>query len=269
MKPLWEWNLAHALLRKPAIAKCWRFVGPAYNALLRSTIYRRGVLCEIGGGRTLRLCVENKRVRPSKTYAAEVDWLLSGVTPGMCVLDVGANIGLLSICLGKAVGPAGRVFAFEPSPVPFGCLQKNVALNGLAQVVSAEPRAVGDRTGQLAFFLNEDPCDTQHSAVRPPGQQLTKVLVETITIDEFCRQRRLTPNVIKIDVEGFEPLVLEGARNVVAQAGSLKLFVELHPAVWPSIGYDPNKFAALLTNLGLRSRPEVNLDGGHILLERT
>jgi hypothetical protein len=59
-----------------------------------------------------------------------------------------------------------------------------------------------------------------------------------LSIDAFCAERGLKPNVIKIDVEGAELAALRGARQTIAAAGSrLQLFVEMHPALWPALGY--------------------------------
>jgi hypothetical protein len=76
------------------------------------------------------------------------------------------------------------------------------------------------------------------SRLLPPGEtrQATRE-VSVVSIDQFCGDRGLMPQVIKIDVEGAELAVLRGARHTVAAAGSgLQLFVEMHPQLWTALG---------------------------------
>jgi hypothetical protein len=76
--------------------------------------------------------------------------------------------------------------------------------------------------------------------------------VKAVSVDSFCAERGLLPDVVKVDVEGFEPLVLEGARQTIARAPAMTLFVELHPWAWPKIDYNETRFRTLIGELGLR-----------------
>jgi hypothetical protein len=60
--------------------------------------------------------------------------------------------------------------------------------------------------------------------------------VRAVSIDDFCACTKIRPSFIKIDVEGAELAVLRGARKTIAAAGPhLRLYVEMHPAVWPAL----------------------------------
>ena len=264
MKTIWEQPLIQRVLRNRVGAFCWRPISPLYNAVLKHVVYRHGVLRDVGGGNIVRVCTENRRLRSSAQYAREIAWLLAAIPAGACVFDIGANIGLLSIIFGRKVKLGGQVFAFEPSPGPLACLRQNIALNNSGAVVHAQPYAVSSQDGKLDFFTNEDSLDTQHCATRPPGAHVQKIIVDVVSVDSFCRKHRVTPTVMKIDVEGYEPLVLEGARELISQATEITVFLELHPWVWPDIGYDEQKLWKLIADLGLHVADR--LDDSHVKL---
>lgn len=149
----------------------------------------------------------------------EVDLYQALLRPGDLALDVGANVGVLSIAMGLAVGPSGRVLAFEPQPPIFAMLERNLAAHGLPQVEAS--RAIvgdGDRPGQFVDIRK-----------LPPGEQLNFGAVSTGTrIYDGYGGMVPTPvksvdglgldrcDLIKIDVEGAEGVVLAGAAGVVA-----------------------------------------------------
>jgi len=75
------------------------------------------------------------------------------IKPGMRILEIGANIGYYALIGAKAVGDAGRVYAFEPSPDNFNLLQKNVMLNSLEDRFELYPYGVGAREDELTFYV--------------------------------------------------------------------------------------------------------------------
>ena len=81
----------------------------------------------------------------------EIDLLCSFVKPGDCVLDVGANIGLYSLALSRAVGPSGRVIAVEPDPDNLALLRRNLQANGCTNVTVVE-EALGDEAKEVLLF---------------------------------------------------------------------------------------------------------------------
>jgi len=240
-------TLIQRMLQKPLLSRCWSLCRPGYHALLRQTVYRRGTRKRVAGRYEIRVCFDNRRLQLADRYQREIPWLLTSVRPDMCILDIGANIGLISIVLGLHV-PQGRVFAFEPSPIPFRCLRENIRLNHLENTVTPLPFAVGEQPGSIP---NEDPYDTQHSPLRPPGERLTKTVVRCVSVDSFCKEHAVQPDCIKIDVEGYEPYVLWGAQRTLAQNRRMILFLELHPFAWSQIEFNESRFQQLLDDLQL------------------
>src|SRR4051794_9551734 len=147
------------------------------------------------------------------------------------VLDVGANIGLSALALAPLL-PRGRILAAEPSPRTVAALRRTLALNGLEDRVAVEPVAVGAAPGEAAFHAAE------HSAgahLMDPGTlgaaALPQVRVPVETVDALVARHRLARlDFIKIDVEGFETEVLDGARATLARHRPL-IFAEFN--AWP------------------------------------
>jgi FkbM family methyltransferase len=147
-------------------------------------------------------------VEPAKTQA-----LLSILRPGQVVFDVGANIGYYTLLASRQVGPSGRVVAFEPSPRNISYLHRHLALNHATNVMLV-PAGCSDRNGLAAFDAGRD-CATGHLLEPASHANGHRDLVPTVALDEIVRESGLVPDVLKIDVEGAEMLVLEGAAHTI------------------------------------------------------
>jgi FkbM family methyltransferase len=164
-------------------------------------------------------------------------WIRQRLHRGASVLDVGANIGLFAIMMARQIqyGVTGWVHAFEPSPCSRRDLGRMLACNGVTNV-DVRAQAVSDRPGKAVFLdIQTDnvtreashlmELDGEHGA--PPLPQ-ERIEVETIDLDTFTERHNVYPQLIKIDVEGAEFLVLEGARRCIEKHRPL-LVIEIHP----------------------------------------
>lgn len=129
---------------------------------------------------------------------------------GMTVWDIGANVGLYTLPSARAVGPAGRVVAFEPMPRNLGFLRRHLTLNGLEGVVVCAV-AVSDTTGPLKMAEGDSPSEFHADA----GGSFE---VEAVTLDDWLAERGAPPpDVVKIDVEGSDDAVLRGGARSFAK----------------------------------------------------
>lgn len=148
--------------------------------------------------------------------------------------DIGANIGITTLFFAKHVGNEGLVVAFEPVPPTAKRLQENVRVNCL-QNVRICTVALGDKIGNAEIVYAEESPGI--ATLRPDMAQsylkqfqMQTFTVEVVPLDTLVEREQLPlPFFIKMDVEGFELLVLQGARSVIERARPL-LFVELHGA---------------------------------------
>jgi FkbM family methyltransferase len=144
--------------------------------------------------------------------------LLSRLAPaGSTAIDVGANVGLFTVVLGRAVGPKGRVWAFEPHPGNRIRLIENLRLNQLDNVEVVEV-AIGSSDGAAVLHVGSDPAYHSTVAVRESKGTGQSLNVRAERLDTVWR-RFASPqvSVLKIDVEGGEMDVLEGAAELVSQ----------------------------------------------------
>ena len=191
-------------------------------------------------------------------------------------MDVGANVGVYEMQFAHWTGPTGRVIAFEPNPAARAVLQKHMRFNGLEERVEIVPMAVGAKEGTAEFFAAAADGMSRLGAPNEMIQQeISKFQVPVVTLDQFCASRSLSPDWLKMDIEGFEVAALQGARELIRRRGrQLNLIVEFHPASWHLAGMDRSQFAALLDELKLRPRPltgqaDVMGDYGLVHLEYT
>lgn len=165
--------------------------------------------------------------------------------PGQVVYDVGSNIGFFTIICSKLVGPQGRVYAFEPMPQNAATLRRNVALNGLENVVVVE-RAAASSTGTAELMISS--WSAFHAlavdGVDPPHGSRSRITVETVTLDDFVAAGDIrSPDLVKIDVEGAELQVIKGMSEMILATKPL-LLCELHGTnseylrMLDSLGYD-------------------------------
>lgn len=143
------------------------------------------------------------------------------LAPGDTYVDVGANIGLHVLLASMLVGESGKIIALEPHPHTANLLRKNLEINGLIERVDCVQAAACSEHGTIRSFE----YFPQHSAMSAFSIDknridlfsgtIEKVDVETVTLDKLLLEKNIIPDVIKIDVEGFEMEVLSGSINSV------------------------------------------------------
>jgi len=149
----------------------------------------------------------------------EVDLLKSaGLIPGARVFDVGAHQGVVAMVLAHHVGTSGEVVAVEALPHNARMCEANRELNGLRQV-RVESAVIADRPGELEITTD------LNAHVRNGTSTITTVRVRAVTIDDLA-DKYGPPDVLFIDVEGYECHALRGAARVMAR--SPDCYVEIH-----------------------------------------
>lgn len=153
---------------------------------------------------------------------AEVRLLTGLVKPGDVVLDIGANIGSLAVPLWRAVGSAGRVIAVEPQPEIVAYLAENLAANGFPtdHVLNV---ALGDHAGQIKLPVLDYDGYESFGGLSLGGQLGRDVPLTTV---DALKLDRL--DLLKVDVEGMEESVVNGARATIARHRPI-MFLEDDP----------------------------------------
>ena len=150
--------------------------------------------------------------------------LVSG--PGDVAVDIGGNLGEWMAPMADRVGKAGRVYVFEPVPVLAAALERTARINGHSRTVSVIRTAVADATGDATFNMTMAAGGDGALSGLAAGGGTT---VPTIALDDFMAERGLDRlDLIKIDVEGAERRVLEGARRTLANLKPRLVFESGH-----------------------------------------
>lgn len=150
----------------------------------------------------------------------EADLLRQFVKPGDMILDVGANVGAHTVWLAQAVGPTGMVLAFEPQRIVYQTLCANLALNSITNAHCFHA-AVGKAAGQIIVPPLDYARENNFGGLELGGYQHGE-MIPVLSIDGLSLPKC---HVLKIDVEGMEQEVLQGAVRTIA-AFSPVLYVE-------------------------------------------
>jgi FkbM family methyltransferase len=177
-------------------------------------------------------------------YEAEESRLMRlFLQPGQTIVDVGANVGYLTRRFARSTGPAGKVYAFEPNPIIFPLLTRNV---GQLSHVRAWNCGLSSETGEAFLFLaGSDHSVGSFSAKYPATHvfyqetgELHSLRAKLVQGDEFLAEHGVRKiDIAKIDVEGWELKVLRGLEKTIAASPSLAIFCEYNRAAQESAGH--------------------------------
>lgn len=166
--------------------------------------------------------------------------------PGDVALDVGANVGLYSVLLARAVGSEGTVIACEPGQQNSEHLTENLRLNGLDNV-RVFRKALGDKPGMAKLYASTVIGNSSLSGGDGNGAAEEVAIVEGDSL--IASEDLPIPRAIKVDVEGFEYAVLRGLRRTLGDKACQLVACEVHPTLLPE-GVDPAMIARLLQERG-------------------
>jgi FkbM family methyltransferase len=190
---------------------------PRVGRYLRAGLSGRAVVVPSGAARGLRM--NPGRSNPAYALGSNERAVQEAferlVSPGSVAYDVGANVGFFTVVLARLVGPHGYVYAFEPSAENAAVVRENVARNGFHHVLVV-CRAVGSSTGPQLLQVSSYSGGHALQGAEAPPDQVGTLPVEVVSLDDFAAQPGVRPpEIVKIDVEGFELGVLHGMRTTL------------------------------------------------------
>ncbi len=227
-----------------------------YMETIKSLIYSLLDLLSFGKGLTRNISGFNiqfparwSRYFESNYEAENIAFLKEHVKPGQVVLDIGAHLGLMTVISSQLSAPGGKVYAFEPSPSTFGLLQQVLALNsGYANVVPVH-MAISNTSGSIRFYLSSDLGSNSNSLVEKHHLKREAIDVNCTTIDAFAKKEAIALiHLLKIDAEGSELQVLQGAKEVL-QNHRPKVILAIHPRLIRNNANEPKELFELITSL--------------------
>jgi FkbM family methyltransferase len=162
------------------------------------------------------------------------------IKPGMVVVDIGANIGMVTLFFAQLIDQDGEVHAFEPDPTNFRLLsealsdRKNIFLN---------QSAIGDKTGNISLYVSSS-MNVDHRTY-DCGDKRNKISVRSIALDDYFPKGKHV-DFIKMDVQGFEYHALLGMRGVLDDNEQVKLILEYYPSGLKAAGYGSHELRTFL-----------------------
>ena len=203
---------------------------------------------------------------PLEIEKEEYKFYVNYLQPGMTVLDVGANIGLVTLVFSKFVGKNGKVYAFEATPSTYEKL--NAILEaGSVRNVKTFNKVISEQKGKAFFHiypqeyaswntLADRPLEDYGISVKP---ELIEE-IETISLDDFCKYHQVEHiDLLKIDVEGAELSVLKGIENMLSHKKVGACLFEFGQTIY-DMGIKPKELEDYLHSVGYKLR---NLIKGH------
>lgn len=168
---------------------------------------------------------------------------------GMSIVDIGAHIGYYTLLFARLTGEEGKVFAFEPSAENFSLLTKNVEINGYKNVVLI-PKAVLNFTGKTKLFLDKDSSCGHRTYLFEQKKGENCLLVDTVSLDDFFKDKNQNIDLIKMDIEGAEYASLQGMSRLLEKNKDLKIVTEFYPKLIREFGSFPEDYLEALTHWG-------------------
>jgi FkbM family methyltransferase len=240
-----------------------RGIRPIYESILMSLHEGKGIPWEVNG---IEYRIDAKeRPRFAHNYEAQAAaFLAARMEPGMTCFDVGANVGAYVLQLGHWSAPAGKIVAFEPNTGAREVLARHIAWNGLTDRVTVVPAAVSSAPGESVLYAEgADGMSRLAEANRGLRGSAVELIVPVTSVDTWCAANHMWPDVLLLDIEGFEIEALRGAREAIAHSKPV-IVVEMHPNVWHTSNASRPEADQLLAELSLRA---VSLSGQEDPLE--
>jgi FkbM family methyltransferase len=176
----------------------------------------------------------------------------SRLKPGMTFVDVGANVGYFTALAAGLVGPTGCVIAFEPSPYAFARLQRLTEVNRLSQVKLVQA-GLSDRSG--IAHLYEGVGSHNHTPTMVAHENATKTAVAVRTLDATPEEMGVEQiDLMKIDVEGYEPYVLADAADLLRQRRVRSILCEFNSHWLARNGSSPEDLEGRIVDAGLKEQ---------------
>lgn len=180
-------------------------------------------------------------IKNGKTYEPEITkvlYLELSRSKEMTMLDIGANIGLISLNV-LSLFPETKIFAFEPGPHQASFFRKTIQQNNLQQSIELHEIALSNKSHHTPFAVHASK-DASGDGFFDTGRagSTRQILLKTTTLDEWWYGKKKPPvNVVKIDTEGAELLVLMGGNDLVKDCRPIIIF-EMHAENLKAYPYD-------------------------------
>jgi FkbM family methyltransferase len=193
---------------------------------------------------------------------SETEIVKNIVKPGMCILEIGANVGYYTILMGKLVGKTGKIYAYEPYPRSVDILVRNLELNNLTDIVEVHNLAVSNENTVKKLYLGK--ASNVHSLMnyKSGDGNADYIEVETKDIKEILISAGRKIDLLRMDIEGHEREIFNRLSSDIKAFLPNRIFFEIHPI--GDIDPDPTFERPLSNILELGYHPEVVISSANV-----
>lgn len=233
-------------LRGHGFARRYQIVWKAHRAIWRATrsnrvqIHGHDLLVDEGDS----LALASGSYEPEETA-----WYEANVRAGDVVIDVGANIGYFSLLFARATGPSGRVISYEPGPDLNQILRRNAAANDYANI-EIRPVAIADRKGTMTYYRARK--NFGDNRLFTHGHDRDSFPVPVVTLDDDLADLEARIDLVKMDIQGAEPLALKGMRRILRERPPRRMMLEFWPHGIAGMGGHPSDMVRTVRAAGYR-----------------
>src|SRR5579871_648525 len=196
------------------------------------------------------------RMKAGQIFEEEiVDALRPHVRRATVVVDVGANLGQMSLLFSEMVGPRGRVYSIEADDYIHAVLRKNIEVNGRVNITPIQAAAY-DRAGETVLFPRQDFREfAAYGSYGIDPKASEGRAVETITIDGLAIEQPIS--AIKVDVQGSDLFAMRGARETIRRHRPVVIF-EYEEQFQERFGTSHAEYMAFIEEVGYRVERTIN-----------
>lgn len=195
-----------------------------------------------------------------KREIAETETIQRIVKPGMCVLEIGANVGYYTILMAKLVGSSGKIYSYEPYPRSVDILARNIKLNNLADIVEIHNMAVSTENSVKKLYLGS--ATNVHTLMNyKKNNNAGSIEVETKDIRDVLANSNRKIDLLRMDIEGHEREIFNRLSSDIGPFLPERIFFEIHPV--GNIDPDPTLTGPLTNMLELGYYPELVISSSH------
>ena len=240
----------------------WMFLGKHVRKLLRKRFFIKYTTKKIGAYGPFKLT-------PELLFSNLEEWgnghnngfqkYVESSKSKQCILDVGAHVGLTILPVSLVSSENTKIYGFEPSSENYKTLRVNLEFNRCTKVI-VENCLVGAEQNEDILFYETDGIDPICTIVKNEKRKCNETHKKQVSIDSYCADNNLHPDLIKIDVEGAEINVLKGARRVIKEFKPM-IFLSVHPNAIRALEESDD---ALLNEIHASGYQVTNIDGSAV-----
>lgn len=157
--------------------------------------------------------------------------LRNEISPGDICIDLGANIGYITLLMCELLQGKGKVYAIEPDPENVKLLNHNIQLNNYTNLTSVSQMAISNENGYGNFYFGI--TSNLGGLHQTKNTHASSLKVKLQTLSTFCKEHDIFPSMIKMDIEGGEVEVLDGFYEYIMKYNfPCKIIMELHPTTY-------------------------------------